>query len=401
MNDFKHRVNEIQGEVINIRRDIHMYPELEYEEYRTAGLIADYLKALGLEVQTGIARTGVVGLLRGKRDGKTFGVRADIDAVPQNEEWDSPYASKIPGAHHACGHDAHTAMALGSAKILAGERDRLNGNVKFIFEPAEEKVSRSEDDPVGAELMIAEGCLKNPHVDALLALHVHPLKPAGQVIVQRGVAVSGWSILDISIIGKKAHASLIEEGVDAISVAAVVINGLHAFLNRHVRIAAPCTVHIGAINSVTRGLTRSSLAERVDMEGSLRSVDMELRKNVVSQIEQVIQGITSAYGAQYEMKFLEYLRPVVNNPELAIVVHAAASRALGSEQVSWKDEAHMGGDSFFHFSEKVPSVLAWVGCGGPDEKKRLTWHHPRFELDESCLTAGVATICASAMDFLK
>jgi amidohydrolase len=396
--DLQARVSAVEADMIAMRRDLHMHPELAFEEHRTAALVANRLRQLGLEVRTGVAKTGVIGLLHGARPGKTLAIRCDMDALPQTEERQSPYRSQVPGVHHGCGHDAHVAMGLGAATVLAQMRDQLAGTVKFLFEPAEEKVTGDFREPVGAPLMIADGALENPRVDGILSLHVWPLIRTGHLLVPRGMVNTGWDVLDISIIGQETHATDVEQGVDAIAVAAMVINGIQTFFNRKVKITTPATLHIGEIKG---GRSRSIVADRVDMYGSLRVADVELRRVIMGQIEQMVKGITEAYGATYELDHVEYLRPIVNEPKLTALVHNAVSRVLGENQVHYVDETRMTGDSFFNYSERVPSVVAWVGTGNPDKDTEYPAHHPLFDIDESGMKVGVMTICATALDFPK
>lgn len=385
---------DVEDEIIAIRRDLHAHPELAFQEHRTAGIVTERLRHLGLEVQTGVAQTGVVGLLRGTRPGKTIAIRADMDAIEGQEALDKPYASQVPGVQHGCGHDAHVAMALGTATILAGLRDQLQGNVKFIFEPAEEILTEG-DLVTGAQLLVEQGVLKDPQVDALLYLHVWPYCPINSLELKRGVVFSGWDMLRISILGREYHGSAPEQGVDAITVAALVVSALQTLVTRTVSITEPCSIHIGSIQG---GRACNLVADRVDMTGSVRAVDLALRQSLAHRIEQVVSSLAQAYGADYEINYMEYLRPVINEPELVDLVAAAVSS--GPIQVVGREHPRMVGDSFHHYSEQVPAVYGLLGSGNPALKTDYPSHHPLFDIDESCMKWGVFTYCASVLRFL-
>ncbi len=395
MKELLSKVFEIEEEIIAIRRDLHMHPELAFQEHRTAGLAADGLRQLGLDVQTGVAKTGVVGLLKGSRPGRTIAIRADMDAIEGNEVIDKPYVSKVQGVQHGCGHDVLVAMALGAAKVLSEMRDKLSGNVKFIFEPAEE-VLTEDDLTTGTQLMLEAGVVD--HVDALLYLHVWPWLESGKIELHRGMVFSGWDMLSINILGRENHGGTPEKGVDAITVAAQVVSGLQTMLTRAVSITEPCSINIGSIKG---GRACNMVADRVEMKGSVRCTNLELRKKLPEQIEQLVRNITSAYGATYEMKYSDYLHPIVNSPELVELVAGSVASATGPDKVCWGEHPWMIGDSFYRYCERVPCCYGLLGSGNKELKTDYQLHHPLFDIDESCMQLGVITLCASVLRFLE
>lgn len=393
--DLARAVAAVEDEVIAIRRDLHMHPELSFRETRTAGLVAERLTALGLDVRTGVARTGVVGLLRGATPGKTVAIRADMDGIEGEEKIAEPYASKVQGVQHGCGHDAHVAMALGSAMVLAERRAELKGCVKFIFEPAEEVIT--EDDlTTGTELMVQEGVLDD--VDAMLYFHVWPECEAGRVELSRGCMFSGWDMLTVRILGREHHGGTPEKGVDAIAVACQVVSALQTMLTRAISIAEPCSIHIG---TMAGGRARNMVADCVEMTGSVRCADLELRKKELPErIERVISHVAAAYGAEFEMTYTDYLHPVVNSPETVDLVAGAIASAVGPDVVKWRVRPWMGGDSFYRYSERVPSCYGLLGCGNRALGTDFQTHHPMFDIDEACLRTGVLAQCASVLRYL-
>ena len=264
------RADKYKGRIIELRRDFHMYPELGNEEVRTSGVVCEVLEGLGLKVQRGVAGTGVVGLLEGKVKGKTAALRADMDALPIQDKKNVAYSSRVEGKMHACGHDAHTAMLLGAAMVLADIRDRVNGAVKFIFQPAEESIG-------GAARMIEEGALKNPDVDAVFGLHVSPDLETGTVGIRYGIANACSDNVRIEILGKSAHGAHPDEGIDAIVVSAQVISALQQVISRGIDPLEPATLTIGTI---TGGKQANIIADMVKMTGTIRTLDSETRERV-------------------------------------------------------------------------------------------------------------------------
>jgi len=389
-------VEQILPRVIAIRRDLHTHPELAYQERRTASVVESVLRELGLEIRTGVARTGVIGLLRGARPGRTLALRADMDALPMDDQLRAPYASTVPGAAHKCGHDAHTAMLLGTAMILSSLRSYLAGNVKFLFEPAEEILGT--DLKPGAQLMVEEGALDDPKVDAVIGCHVFPEYPSGRIALRAGPVMTGTDLLDITIIGKESHTATPEKGVDAIVVAAHVLSALQILVSREASPTGSLVVHIGTIHG---GRARNILADRVEMTGSVRTSDLSLRPKLHERIERVVSGVAQSMRASYELRYIgNYLPAVVNDPQITQLVAEAARGVLGEERVIWLPQPRLAGESFFNYSERVPSTFWFLGTGNPTKGTDLPSHHPRFDIDEEAMATGMAVFCNCCLTWL-
>src|SRR3712207_2447929 len=283
------RARSGHARVVEWRRALHAWPELSYQEYRTATLVAVVLRELGAEVRTGLAGTGVVGLLRVRGPGRTVALRADMDALPVTEQTGLPFASQNTGVMHACGHDAHVAMALGAAHVLAGLRDRFDGQVMLIFEPNEEILDSGEE--AGAIRLIREGVLDDPRVDLVLGQHVYPEYPTGQVAVRPGVMMTGFDYVDLTIVGQTAHTSTSHKGADAIVAAAHVVTALQTLASRELDPMESAIVHLGTVRGGTR---RNILADRVELSGTVRISDQAQRAGLKDRIERVVAGVTSA-----------------------------------------------------------------------------------------------------------
>lgn len=386
-----------QSLMVALRRDLHAHPELAFQEARTGRLMAEQMRELGLEVRDGVGGTGTVAVLRGARPGKTVALRADMDALPLTEESSKPYASSTPGVAHLCGHDAHCAMLVGAARVLVDLRDELAGNVKFIFEPAEEMAGVSG--PSGAERMIADGVLDNPKVDAIFAAHVFPEYRTGTVALRAGSIMAGHARFDLSIIGRECHAALPHQGIDAVVVAAEVIQALQALASRR---SPPGDTFALNVGTIAGGTQYNLLAGRVDMVGSVRTSDEELRKELGAWLERVIAGITSAHDAGYEFKFDPYTFPATSNdPELASFARRVFEKSLGEESVVWMDRPRLTGETFCYYLEKVPGVYFILGTG--NEEKGTTWpsHHSRFDLDEDAMPIGASLLAELALAYLS
>lgn len=321
MVDILSEVKKIEKEVIDLRRKIHMYPELGFEETKTSELVYDYLKSLGIEVKR-MAKTGVVGTLKG--DGsKTIAIRADMDALPIQEENDIEYASQIPGKMHACGHDVHTAVLFGTAKILASLKDNLKGNVKFIFQPAEETTG-------GALPMIEEGVLEDPKVDAIIGLHVDPELQVGQIGITYGKAYASSDMFDIIVKGKSSHGAEPHKSVDSIVIAANIVNMLQTIVSRNANPLSPIVLTIGTIEG---GHARNIIANKVRMSGIIRMMEEDKRDEVVEMAEKICQNVAKAMGGEVEFKRIKGYPCLVNHKEMTDLVKKAASSVLGYHNV--------------------------------------------------------------------
>lgn len=373
----------LSNKLSKIRRQIHMYPELGFEEKRTSVLIAKTLKEIGVEVRTGVARTGVVGLLRGGRSGKTVALRADMDALPITEQNQTAYRSRVDGVMHACGHDANSTTVLGTAMLLAERRGELKGNVKFIFQPSEEAP------PGGALSMIKDGALKKPEVDAIIGVHVDPSVPVGKMGLRDGPMMAAADDFSFAVLGEAAHGAKPHLGVDAIVLSAQVIQALQTVPSRRVNPIHPVVVTVGTIEG---GYRRNVIADRVYCEGTARTLDSKDRKLVEKLIGKTIADVTRSGGGGHEYSY-ERGYPVLEcDPRITDVVRRASVQLLGKRGTVEIDEPSMGGEDFAYFVNQVPGMMLRLGAG--NKKKGIThpWHHPKFDIDEDGLWMGAAVI---------
>jgi amidohydrolase len=408
---FRATVNELFPKLVEIRRDFHANPELSNQEVRTAKVIAEKLRQLGLEVQEGVAVTGVIGLLKGKSEGRCVAVRADMDALPIRQISSKPYRSRNPGVMHACGHDVHITVALGVAELLTRHRDQLEGTVKFLFQPAEESMPATFKGDWGAKLMVAEGALENPRPEAVLALHsttafqpaavsddaqVHYLE-AGQVGWNVGASSANSDRFQIKIKGKMAHGSAPHRGVDAIAVAAQVINALQLIRSRETNTQQPLVITVGMIKG---GQRENIIAEEVTMAGTVRTADTALRDKVIALMERTVKGVTLAHGAEYELDYKKGYPVVMNDTALVNRLLPTMQRIVGEENAI-EIKAGMGGEDFSFFSNIVPGFYYRLGCANEAEGVTGGAHTPAFDVDEQCLRTGVEVMAAMVCDFLE
>lgn len=306
------------------RRDLHRHPELAFAEHRTAGIVASHLASLGLEVQSGVGRTGVVGLLEGSQDGPTVMLRFDMDALPIQEETGLPFASQTPGCMHACGHDGHTAIGMGVASLLAAQQGRLAGRVKFVFQPAEEIAN-------GARAMIDDGVLLNPTPDVVFGLHLWSQIPLGRAVVKPGPLWAAADRFDVEVVGRGSHGAMPHTGVDAIAVAAFAIAQLQTVVSRHRDPLQPAVLTVGVVQG---GSAFNVLAERVHLCGTLRTFDEQTRAGVIAAMHAVLSGVCAAHGASYTLTFSDYAPPVVNDAGATQQLRSAAVAVLGEDAVA-------------------------------------------------------------------
>ena len=386
----KELANAQHAELVNIRRHLHENPELGFEEVATAQYIADYLAGLGLEVTSQVAKTGVVAQLRGARPGKTVAIRADMDALPIQELNEVPYKSKHPGKMHACGHDAHVAAAIGAARILWELRDQINGNVKFIFQPAEEA-------PGGAEPMIAAGVLENPAVDAIIGGHVWGSLESGIIEVMSGPTMASSDIIRLKIIGKGGHAAQPHTTIDPIVIASEIVGALQKIVSRQTDpfeavVISICSFHAGDVFNV--------IPHSAYMEGAVRTLNNELRQELPHKIEKIIRGITEPYGATYELDYYLGYPVTVNDPGVTETVRKAAVSVLGADKVRVAARASMGGEDYAYFLNKVPGTYIRIGTRNPEKGICQEMHHPRFDIDEAVLELTPVVYAQAAFDLL-
>jgi amidohydrolase len=383
--------------VVEWRRRVHSHPELSTQEEKTSALAAEVLTDLGLEVRRGVGGHGVVGLLRagGAGTGRVVGLRADMDALPMQEETGLSFASTNPGVMHACGHDAHTAMLLGAACVLTEIKDKFQGAVKFVFQPAEELNPTG-----GAPGMIRDGVLEDPHVDALFALHVWPGYETGKIITRPGALMGASDRVFLTISGKSSHGSAPHQGVDAIMIAAQVIGGLQTIVSRTV---APLDSAVISIGTIRGGYRYNVIADRADLEGTVRTLAPATQDRLPDLIERTAKGIARALGGDCEVKYVRGYPPTMNDPDLFRMVADSVTASLGEEHFVSLDKPDLGGEDFSFFARERPSLMAWLGCR-PAEKapgEMAVLHNTCFNPDEACFPWGVRFLTSCALDFLR
>lgn len=384
------KAQAIEGTLVTIRRDIHRQPELALQEYKTARYIADRLRALGCEVTENVGSTGVVGLLQGREAGKTLAIRADMDALPIEEEAEHGFCSATPGVMHACGHDAHIAVVLGAAEILSGLKDSFAGNIKLIFQP-------SEESPIGgADQMIEEGVLENPHVDAALGLHVTPELPAGQMGYKEGPFFASVAYFTIEIMGKGGHGALPHHSVNPILVAAECIQALQTISSAQIDPMEPFVLSIGSIHG---GQKSNIIPEKVTIEGTVRCFGDELMDRTGQIMENMLRSITSAYGAAYRLNFRSEVKTLINDQGMIRLIKEAGEEILGKDRTLAVQPVLLG-DDFASFSQLVPSAYIYLGAGFPGQSN-APLHHPKFDLNEGALPFGAALLSYTSLKLLN
>jgi amidohydrolase len=382
--------------LVETRRDLHRHPELGNRETRTQGLIAERLRALGLEVRTPVARTGVVGILRGGRKGPVAGLRADLDALPIQERNDVPYRSEVPGVKHACGHDAHTTIALGVAEVLAGLKARLPGTVVFLFQPAEEGPPEGEEG--GAPLMIKEGALDDPKIGALYGLHMDPLLDVGRIGWAAGPIWASSDRFAITVAGKRSHGAYPHTGLDPVPVAAEIVAALQTIASRQIDAQKPKVLTVGTIHGGNRF---NILAEDVTMEGTIRALEEAVRADLKTRMERTVRGVAAAHGTTAALRFVGEGNPVtMNDATLTRAALPALKRVFGDAGVI-EVAPQMGAEDFAHFARRVPA--AYFKLGVRNEAKGITAmiHTEDFDLDEAVLPLGVRGLAEALWDHLS
>lgn len=390
MDDIKSQVDKLEEELIALRRDFHAHPELGLQEVRTSAIINQYLQDFGISTFQS-NKTGVVGLLVGAKPGPTLLLRADIDALPINQESDQPYCSTTDGVMHACGHDAHTAMLLVAAKVLSQNKAELCGNVKFIFEPNEENI--------GSLAMIEEGVLQNPLVDACLGVHVWSQLESGKVGIQEGPIMAGMYHFHLEIKGKGGHTAAPHDCIDPVLPACTIVQGLQAIQTRESNaLNEPLVIMVGIISG---GTADNVIPEKVSLRGTVRYLSQKREGGVdlpLIQIERVVKGVCLAHNVTYSLEFTHGHPTLSNDPEMVrLVTGIIEDNHMG---LSAEPFITLAGDDFSEFSARVPGVFYFLGAGKGDDTK-YPHHHPRFDIDESVLRDGVEIHVRAALRFLS
>lgn len=366
-------LESIYSELVVIRRDLHMHPELSFQEKRTPAFIANYLKELGLDVKTGVGGNGVVGYLKGGKPGKTIALRADFDALPIEDEKEVSYKSKVPGVMHACGHDIHTAALLGVAKTLSKVKDEIKGTVVFLHQHAEEL------SPGGAVGMIADGCLEG--VDEVYGAHVEVNFPIGTIAVNDGYVHAASDAFDITIFGKGGHGAEPHRCIDPVVIGSHLVVDFQNIVSRRIDPLHPAVVTVGAFNS---GHAHNVIPDKAYLKGTVRTYDKEVRLQVEKEINLIAQQTAEKHDAKIDVKYTKGYIALYNHPKETEYIKQLSSEIFGEENVVLKP-ADMGGEDFAYYVDAVPGTFFWVGGGNPDLNAVYPHHHPKFDVDEKSM----------------
>lgn len=390
MNDVKDLCKKYLKDMINLREIIHMYPEDGFKEFKTSEIIIKELEKLNIKVQKNVAKTGVVGLIEGKYPGKTVLLRADMDALKIKEQADVKYKSKIDGMMHACGHDGHVAGLLGAAMILNELKDNLYGNVKLVFQPAEEREG-------GALPMIEEGVLENPKVDAAFAAHLWGYLKEGEAHLKEGPMMASPDIFNIKVIGKGGHGALPQESIDPIVITCQIVNSLQTIVSRKINPLDPVVVTCGKIQG---GDSHNVIPNEVELEGTIRTFNEETRKLVPRIIEDLVNGITTSQGAAYEFKYESKYPALINDKDMTNFAKESLKKVLGEKNVFNLKEPNMGGEDFAYFAQKVPAAFIFIGIA-KNETNPVIHHNPYFKWDSKNVGVLAESLSQIAIDYLK
>ncbi len=393
LKDILGMAKELSSEIIEWRRRIHMYPELGYQEYNTSKFIAEHLREWGYDVRTGIAETGVVGILygsSGKSQSKTIALRADMDALPIEELNEKPYKSRIRGVMHACGHDAHVAMLLGAAKILASIREELRGNVKLIFQPAEEGGN-------GALKMIEEGVLENPKVDLIYGIHVWSSLPSGIVALKEGPLLAAVGEFKITVKGRGGHGAYPHSTIDPIVISANIIQSIQTIVSRNIDPIEPAVVSIGYIHA---GKAFNIIPEQAELGGTYRYLNEKIGAIIRDRLKEIVSNTCKAYGAQYSINVEDKSPPLINDRQAVDFARKTIGEMLGEEKVT-EAKPSMGGEDFAFYTQRVPGAFIVLGTGNPEKGTDKPHHSPYFDVDEDVLYIGTAIHAALAYSYLS
>jgi amidohydrolase len=397
-------VSSIESKVIEWRRDFHEHPELSNREFKTAEKIAAHLKSLGLEVQTGVAHTGVVGVLKGDHPGKVLALRADIDALPVVERADLPFKSVAKGEFrgeevpvmHACGHDTHIAILMGVAEIMSKNKDKINGTIKFIFQPAEEGAPKGEEG--GAKLMVKEGVLDNPKVDAIFGLHISSGQPINTITYKPSGIMAASQSFEINVEGKQSHGSTPWTSIDPIMTSVKIIDGLQTLVSREMDLTKEAVVL--SIGKITSGVRSNIIPESAQIIGTLRTLDYDMQAKINKRMEEMVPAIAKAYRAKATITIDEGYPITFNDPDLTAQMLPSLEKAAGKENVK-VIKAITGAEDFSFFQQKVPGLYFFLGGMTPGTTEAFPHHTPDFFIDEDGMLLGVKTFIQLSLDYLN
>lgn len=396
MIDFLQEATDLFSYTQSLRRDLHVHPELGFQEIRTAGVVARELEALGLEVTKGVGKTGVVALLESSKPGPTLLLRFDMDALPIVEDTGTEYASQNPGVTHACGHDGHTAIGLTVARILEKHRDDFSGTLKFCFQPSEEGLNGEECG--GNEMMIRDGVLENPQVDKTLALHVWNDKSLGWVNVASGPVMAGAELFTVRLTGRGGHGAAPHLAVDPIVAAAQVVTALQAIVARNINPLEPAVV---SVTTVHTGTAFNIIPQETELSGTVRTFSLSVRERVLERLTQTVSGIAEAMGCHAEINIKRLTPPVINDAAIASRVQERARSLLPDIELDATDHLTMGAEDMGYMQEKLPGCYFFLGSSNKDKQLDFPHHHPKFDFDEAVLPRAAALMAAAAVDLLR
>ncbi|WP_368653693.1 amidohydrolase [Ornithinibacillus sp. 4-3] len=382
-------LDNLYDEMVLLRRDFHMYPELSFQEERTARVIADYQQRLGLEVRTNVGGNGVVATLRGKYPGKTVAIRADFDALPIEEENDVPYKSKYPGIMHACGHDAHTAIALGLAKAFKSMQDELTGNIVFIHQHAEEQ------DPGGAKTMIEDGALDG--VDVIFATHMENYIPVDHIWHNDSYILGASDDFTITLTGNGGHAAFPQDTTDIIQIGSQLVSSLHHVVSRKVDPLLPAVLTIGSFQA---GQKSNVIPETCVIKGTVRTFDENIRQEMHQWVKQITEHTSKAFGATYEVKYDFGYPATKNHKEINQLLCQAAEDVIPVENIL-EMKPNMGAEDFSYFLNEIPGVYFFTGSANEEKGFTHPYHHPKWDIDEKALLNGAKILASATIDYLQ
>jgi len=399
------QTEELYDKVVEWRRHIHQYPELSNREFETAAKVADHLRSLGIEVETGVAHTGVVGVLRGGKPGPVVGLRADMDALPVKERVDIPFASTVVSEYmgrevpvmHACGHDTHVAMLMGVAEMLTEVKDEIPGTIKFIFQPAEEGAPPGEEG--GAEMMVREGVLTNPDVDVVFGLHISSQTPVGHINYRSGGIMAAVNSFTIDVKGKQTHGARPWSGVDPIVVSAQIINGLQTIISRQTELTKEAAVI--SVGIIQAGVRSNIIPEDAYMEGTIRTLDTEMQSILFEQMHRTVEHIAKSMGAEAELTINDGYPITYNDPDLTAMMAPTLVRTAGSEKTHVIN-AITGAEDFSFFQREIPGLYFFIG-GMPadmDPADAAPHHTPDFYIEEEGMKTGVRALANLTIDYM-
>ncbi len=403
-NTIEQDIIDIEDKLIDWRHHFHQNPELSNREFKTAEKIAEHLKSLGLEVETGIAKTGVVALLKGDLPGKVVALRADIDALPVTERNDLPFKSEVrttflnteTGVMHACGHDTHISILMATAEVLSKHKDKIKGTVKFIFQPAEEGPPPGEEG--GAKLMIKENVLENPKVDAIFGLHINSESPVGIIQYKAGGIMASVERFVIDVKGKQTHGSQPWSGVDPILISAKIIDGLQTIISRESKLTNEAAVI--TVGKITSGTRFNIIPETAEMIGTVRTLDPKMRAHIEKRMKEMVETLAKAYGGEATITFQNNTSITYNDPVLTDQMLPSLQAAAGADNVILR-KATTGGEDFSYFQEVVPGVYFFLGGMTPGTTESFPHHTPDFKIDDSGMLLGVKTFTQLTLDYLN